>query len=128
MPDFDPYHPPHELRFGLLSLPEYSITKQVLVVDPSAVVLDVSDLPAGHLAIPTENGERPEGIGHSLSFGEIVLFRTGADAFWGTEEYFSYGYGLGRETLLYLAERGVRVMGTDAWSLDRPYPLIGAEW
>lgn len=30
--------------------------------------------------------------------------------------------------MLYLAERGVRLMGTDAWSLDRPYPMIGAEW
>jgi glyoxylase-like metal-dependent hydrolase (beta-lactamase superfamily II) len=25
-------------------------------------------------------------------------------------------------------EKGVRLIGTDAWSLDRPYPLIGAEW
>lgn len=25
-------------------------------------------------------------------------------------------------------KRGVRVLGTDAWSLDRPYPLIRAEW
>lgn len=93
-----------------------------------AVVLDVSDLPTGHLVTPMEVEERLEGIGHNLSFGEIVLFRTGADALWGTEEYFSYGCGLGREAVLYLAERGVRVMGTDAWSLDRPYPLIGAEW
>jgi len=28
----------------------------------------------------------------------------------------------------YLTDRGVRVIGTDAWSLDRPYPLIADEW
>ncbi|MBC7633294.1 MAG: cyclase family protein, partial [Flavobacterium sp.] len=30
--------------------------------------------------------------------------------------------------VLALLARGVRTIGTDAWSLDRPYPLIGAEW
>lgn len=45
-----------------------------------AVVLDVSDLPTGHLVTPMEIEERLEGIGHNLSCGEIVLFRTGADA------------------------------------------------
>lgn len=93
-----------------------------------AIVLDVSDLPTGHLVTPGEIEERLAGIGHDVSLGDIVLFRTGADAFWDTEEYFSYGCGLGREAVLYLVERGVRVMGTDAWSLDRPYSLIGAEW
>lgn len=93
-----------------------------------AVVLDVSDLPTGHLVTPAEIKERLASIGHDLSPGDIVLFRTGADALWDTEEYFSHGCGLGREAVLYLVERGVRVMGTDAWSLDRPYPVIGAEW
>ena len=93
-----------------------------------AVMLDVSDLPTGHLVTPAELESRLDGLGHALSPGEIVLFRTGADGVWGTEAYFSYGCGLGREAVLHLVERGVRVMGTDAWSLDRPYPMIGTEW
>ena len=93
-----------------------------------AVVLDVSDLPTGYLVTPEDIRERLWGIGHELSPGEIVLFRTGADAVWGTEGYFGYGCGLGREAVLHLVERGVVLMGTDAWSLDRPYPSIGAEW
>ena len=93
-----------------------------------AVVLDVSDLPTGYLVTPGDVEERLSGIGHKLSPGEILLFHTGADEAWGTEEYFGYGCGLGREAVLHLIERGVRVMGTDAWSLDRPYPSIGAEW
>lgn len=93
-----------------------------------AVVVDVSDLPTGHLVTQDEIDGRLAAIGHALSAGEIVLFRTGADAHWGTEDYFGYGCGLGREAVLRLVGRGVHVMGTDAWSLDRPYPLIGAEW
>ncbi|ABG05563.1 putative cyclase [Rubrobacter xylanophilus DSM 9941] len=93
-----------------------------------AVVLDVSDLPDGFM-IPAEEIEgRLEGMGHVLSPGEAVLFRTGAGACWGAGEFFERGCGLGREAVLYLVERGVRLVGTDAWSLDRPYPLIGAEW
>lgn len=93
-----------------------------------AVVLDVSDLPTGHLVTPQEIEERLSALEHALSPGEIVLFHTGADDLWGTEEYFSHGCGLGREAVLHLVDRGVRLMGTDAWSLDRPYPLIGSEW
>lgn len=93
-----------------------------------AVVVDVSDLPDGYM-IPAEEVEaRLREMGCSLSPGDIVLFRTGADAYWGEEEFFERGCGLGREAVLYLAERGVRLVGTDAWSLDRPYPVIGAEW
>ena len=31
------------------------------------------------------------------------------------------GVGMGREATLYLLERGVRVVGTDAWSWDAPF-------
>ncbi|HEY9600013.1 MAG TPA: cyclase family protein, partial [Allocoleopsis sp.] len=93
-----------------------------------AVVLDVSDLPTGYLVTQREIEERLKNLDHTISPGEIVLFRTGADAVWGTEEFFSYGCGLGEEAVLYLTDRGVRVIGTDAWSLDRPYPVIGDEW
>lgn len=93
-----------------------------------AVVVDVSEMPAGHLLSAGEVQERLEKIGYPLSSGDIVLFRTGADEHWGTEKFFEAGCGLGKEAVLYLVERGVRLMGTDAWSLDRPYPLIGAEW
>ena len=93
-----------------------------------AVVLDVSDLPTGYLVTQQEIEDRLKNLNHTITPGEIVLFRTGADAVWGTEEFFSYGCGLGEEAVLYLTDRGVRVIGTDAWSLDRPYLVIGDEW
>ena len=93
-----------------------------------AIVLDVSDLSTGYLVTDKDVEKRLNQLNHVLSPGEIVLFRTGADAVWGSEEFFSYGCGLGQEAVLYLVDKGVRVIGTDAWSLDRPYPLIGNEW
>jgi kynurenine formamidase len=93
-----------------------------------AIVLDVSDLPTGHLVSSRDIERRLKQLNHRITPNEIVLFRTGADSVWGTEEYFNFGCGLGDEAVLYLNDRGVRVIGTDAWSLDRPYSLIGEEW
>jgi len=93
-----------------------------------AVVLDVSDLPAGYLITPDEIAKRLAKLSHIVTPGEMVLFCTGADAVWGSEEFFSYGCGLGEEAVLFLVDQGVRVIGTDAWSLDRPYSMIGNEW
>lgn len=67
-------------------------------------------------------------IKHALSPGEIVLIMTGADKFWGTGEYFNMGCGMGRESTLYLIERGIKVMGTDAWGFDRPFKYIIEEF
>ena len=52
---------------------------------------------------------------------DIVLLWTGAEAAWDTPEYFNAGAGLGREATLWLLDRGVKVIGTDAWGLDRPF-------
>jgi kynurenine formamidase len=60
-------------------------------------------------------------ISHILSPGEIVLLMTGADAYWGRPEYPERGSGLGRDATLWLVEQGIRIIGTDAWGLDRPF-------
>jgi kynurenine formamidase len=52
--------------------------------------------------------------------GEIVLLWTGADGAWGSPEYPNAGCGLSAEATGWLLDRGVRVIGTDAWGLDRP--------
>ncbi len=67
-------------------------------------------------------------IGHELKPLDIVLVQTGADEAWGTPEYLVKGPGMGRESTLYLTERGVKVMGIDAWSLDRPLPFIARDF
>lgn len=62
--------------------------------------------------------------GHRLSPGDIVLLRTGADAHWGTPDYPERGSGLDRDGLLWLLGHGVRVIGIDAWGMDRPFSVM----
>ncbi len=59
---------------------------------------------------------------------DIVLVQTGADAFWGRPEYLVKGPGMTRESTLYLTEKGVKVVGIDAWSWDRPLPFLAREF
>ncbi|MCX7817091.1 MAG: cyclase family protein [Syntrophales bacterium] len=67
-------------------------------------------------------------IGYSLKPLDIVLIWTGADAAWGTPEYLVKGAGMTRESTLYLTEKGIRVVGIDAWSWDRPLPFLAREF
>ncbi|MEN6620949.1 MAG: cyclase family protein, partial [Smithella sp.] len=59
---------------------------------------------------------------------DIVLIQTGADAAWGTPEYLVRGPGMTRESTLFLTDMGVKVVGIDAWSWDRPLPFLAREF
>jgi kynurenine formamidase len=59
---------------------------------------------------------------------DIVLIRTGADSAWGTPQYLYKGAGMDRESTLFLLEKGVKVVGIDAWSWDRPLPFLAEEF
>jgi kynurenine formamidase len=54
---------------------------------------------------------------------DIVLLQTGADKRLGTRNYFDQP-GLGRDGVLWLVEQGVRVIGIDAYTLDRPFAAM----
>jgi kynurenine formamidase len=51
---------------------------------------------------------------------DIVLLRTGRDAFYGQADYVLRGPAVSPEATRWLYERGVRVMGIDAWGWDGP--------
>lgn len=55
---------------------------------------------------------------------DIVLLHTGADQWAGTPRYFSEFTGLDRSAVDYLLNLGVRVIGTDAFSLDAPFAYM----
>jgi kynurenine formamidase len=65
--------------------------------------------------------------GHELAAGDIVLVRTGRDAFYGQDDYIARGPGVSGEATHWLYDRGVRVMGIDAWGWDRPLHLQAAD-
>ncbi|MFC7331311.1 cyclase family protein [Marinactinospora rubrisoli] len=67
---------------------------------------------------------RLHAIGHHLTPGDIVLLHTGADTRAGTPAYFTHFAGLDHDATHYLLDHGVRVIGTDAFSLDAPFPHI----
>lgn len=92
------------------------------------VKLDFRHFPDGYLVTAKDMEKAFSGIGHTLAEGDIVLVNTGADAWWGKPEYLLRGCGMGREATLWLCDRGVHVVGTDAWSWDRPLPLIARDF
>lgn len=69
-----------------------------------------------------------ERIRYEIKPLDIVLIQTGAEEAWGTEKYLVKGAGMDRESTLYLTEKGVKVVGIDAWSWDRPLPFLAEEF
>ena len=54
---------------------------------------------------------------------DIVLMYTGRDVFYGQSDYFFHGCGVTAEATRWLYEKGIRVMGIDAWGWDMPLNL-----
>jgi len=92
------------------------------------VLLDFSHKPDGERISADDVEAKLKEIGYQLKPLDIVLVRTGADASWGRPEYLIKGAGMTRESTLYLLERGVKVVGIDAWSWDRPLPFLAQEF
>ncbi|RJX29893.1 MAG: cyclase family protein [Desulfarculus sp.] len=92
------------------------------------VLLDFSRKPDGQGISAAEVEAELAHIGHQLKPLDIVLVRVGADKAWGRPEYLVTGAGMTRESTLYLLERGVKVVGIDAWSWDRPLPFLAKEF
>ncbi|MGC8604263.1 MAG: cyclase family protein [Desulfomonilaceae bacterium] len=59
---------------------------------------------------------------------DIILIQTGADSKWGRPEYLVTGAGMDAESTLFLTEKGVKLVGIDAWSWDRPLPFLANEF
>ncbi len=59
-------------------------------------------------------------LGRELAPLDIVLIHTGRDAYLEDLDYMVRGPGVTAEATRWLYDRGVRVMGIDAWGWDRP--------
>jgi kynurenine formamidase len=91
------------------------------------VVLDMTAKEDGD-AVTVEEVEGELGrIGHELAAGDIVLVRTGRDRFYGDPDYIARGPGVTAAATTWMFERGVKVMGIDAWGWDAPLHLQAAE-
>jgi kynurenine formamidase len=85
------------------------------------VKLDFRHLANGYVVSGAEIEAELRRIGHTLAPLDIVVVNTAAGVRYGQPDYVPTGCGMGREATLYLTSRGVRVVGTDAWSWDAPF-------
>jgi kynurenine formamidase len=92
------------------------------------VVLDFSRKADGEKIAAADVEAELTRIAYDLKPLDIVLVRTGADAAWGSPQYLVKGPGMTRESTLYLLERGIKVVGIDAWSWDRPLSFLAKEF
>ena len=91
------------------------------------VVLDMAAKEEGETIDVADVDAELDRIGHELRERDIVLVRTGRDAFVEEPDYMALGPGVTVEATRWLYERGVRVMGIDAWGWDGPLHLQAQE-
>jgi kynurenine formamidase len=91
------------------------------------VVLDFTAREDGDAIDTGDIGAELARIDHALAPLDIVLVRTGRDAFYAELDYIARGPGVTAGATRWLYEQGVRVMGIDAWGWDRPLHLQAQE-
>jgi len=92
------------------------------------VKLDFRRFEDGYVATAQDVEAELDRIGHTLRPLDIVLVNTAAGAAFGDDDYIHKGCGMGEAATLYLTERGVKVVGTDAWSWDAPFSHTARKW
>ncbi len=91
------------------------------------VLLDFSDrepgagIDAGDVAVQLAR------IEHELAPGDVVLVRTDASREFDRPGYENRHAGLRASAVELMVEAGVRMIGIDAWGLDRPFDVMAAE-
>jgi kynurenine formamidase len=91
------------------------------------VVLDFQGLVDGQTIEVDDLEHALDTVGYQLAERDIVLIRTGRDAYYRESDYASRGPGVSAAATHWLYDRGVRVMGIDAWGWDRPLNLQAEE-
>jgi kynurenine formamidase len=91
------------------------------------VVLDMTAKADGEAIDVSDVEAELDRIGHELKELDIVLVRTGRDAHYGDPGYMALGPGVTVAATRWLWDRGVRVMGIDAWGWDAPLYMQAQE-
>jgi kynurenine formamidase len=84
------------------------------------VLIDATDRDDGEALTSAEVRER---LPRELALRDIVLVRTGRDAYYDEPDYMARGPGVTADATRWLFDQGVRVMGIDAWGWDAPLHL-----
>ena len=92
------------------------------------VRLDLREKPDGAEITVGDLESALAAINHELQPMDIVMLWTGAADLWGTAEYLERYSGLGADGTRWLLDQGIKVIGTDAWGLDRPPLYMGRDY
>lgn len=84
------------------------------------VVLDMTRKADGDAMTVDDARAELARIGHTLKPLDILLVRTGRDAFYDQPDYLFRGCGVTSEATRWFFDQGIRVMGIDAWGWDVP--------
>lgn len=86
------------------------------------VKLDFTAYDDGYVVTPDDLEREFDAAGYDLQPYDIFLAHTQAGARYGEDDFLAKGVGFGRDATLWLTDKGVKVVGTDAWSWDAPFP------
>ena len=86
------------------------------------VCIPVADGRADQPVAPREVQDFETSRNLRIAPGTIVLFRTGAA--YGCPDFNEQGRALSRQTVEMLCDRGVRLIGTDSWSIDPSFRVM----
>ena len=91
------------------------------------VLLDMTGKRAGEGISDDEVRAALEVIGYRLRPYDVVLIRTDASRSFKEPGYELRQPGLRRSATEWLVDQGIRLVGIDAWTLDRPFDVMAAE-
>ena len=91
------------------------------------VLLDMSAKEEGGSITEEDVRGELDRIGYELQPLDIVLVRTDASRFFDSPGYEQRHSGLRRSATEWLVRSGVKLIGIDAWGLDRPFKVMAAE-
>jgi len=92
------------------------------------VLLDFSQTKKPGEAISTEDLKKElQRIGYNLKPMDVVMIRTGAEDYEDDPKFAEMASGLVKESLYWLLDQGIKLIGTDAYTLDIPIPRMVEE-
>ena len=90
----------------------------------NGVLLDMTHKNKGESIDDTDIEQELERIGYEIVPEDIVLIRTDTSKMFKQPGYDMMHPGLSRKGTAYLVEKGVKLIGIDAWGIDRPFDVM----
>ncbi|SMO94310.1 cyclase family protein [Melghirimyces algeriensis] len=93
----------------------------------SGVVLDMRHKAIGDKISDVDVQKELDRIQYTIQPYDIILVHTGSSKYFGTPDYAFKQPGMTKSAVEWLLEQGVKVIGIDAWGLDRPFDQMARE-